>query len=82
MKLLLFADDMVIRNNPIGIQEKVNTLYYCAEIFVQLIAAIFSTIFSSYWQILFLQIFSYDRERMKRIIRVNRGTGILAISIN
>lgn len=55
MKLLLFANDMVIRNNSIGIQEKVNTLHdYCAKIFVQLIAAIFSTIFSSYWQILFL----------------------------
>lgn len=35
---------MVIRNDPIGIQEKVNTLHdYCAEIFVQLISAIFST---------------------------------------
>lgn len=79
MKLLLFADDMVIRNNPIGIQEKVNRLHdYCAEIFVQLISAIFSTIFSSYWHIPFLQIFSSDRERMKRITRVNRGTGMLA----
>lgn len=66
---------MLIRYNPIGIQEKVNTLHdYCAEIFVQLIPAIFSTIFSSYWQILFLQIFSSDEER---IIRVNRGTAIL-----